>query len=509
MKPVYTDVLVIGTGFGAAAPALRLAEAGAKVVMIEKGPRVQTADFRQTSDPQYLLKYLKGTAGDHLHLTYAEALGGGSGFYEMVSLRAPTPAFEQVDASGRALWPAGIDRRTLDPFYEVAERMLHVAQIPIEEVPKTGLVFALLMKNLGYSVDRCRYAVRGCQGSGFCVTGCVYGAKQSLFLNYLPQAVAAGATIETDLEALTIEPLAARWREGSALGDLPYRYRVTAQQRTGAQELVQFVARVVVLGGGTVGTARLLHASRPHLPLLSEHVGRNIAYNGSVKVAALLPDGVPDADMFTGRTHPGMVSYEFVASRGITVHAVKALPLMLVSAARLRLRGDNREPGFWGDPNVELMRAMRHRMIILDAFGLTPPDAALEFAGDQARVSLPLSKRLRVYHAETKALLESILVRNGCRIVDAAFLDANLLPEQDLAFSTAHQVGSCRMADSREEGVVDARGEVFGYPGLYVSDGAAIPSSLAVNTSLTILANAERIAAGMLARYRLERRAAA
>jgi len=100
MKTLHTDVLIIGTGFGAAAPALRLAQAGAKVTMIEKGPRVQTADFRQTSDPRYLLKYLRGTPGDHLSLTYAEALGGGSGFYEMVSLRAPSVAFDQLDAQG-------------------------------------------------------------------------------------------------------------------------------------------------------------------------------------------------------------------------------------------------------------------------------------------------------------------------------------------------------------------------------------------------------------------------
>jgi cholesterol oxidase len=59
------------------------------------------------------------------------------------------------------------------------------------------------------------------------------------------------------------------------------------------------------------------------------------------------------------------------------------------------------------------------------------------------------------------------------------------------------------MADRPADGVVDASGEVFGYPGLYVSDGAAIPGSLAVNTSLTILANAERIAAGIVARYGL------
>ena len=504
MKTVRTDVLVIGTGFGAAAPALRLAQAGANVVMIEKGPQLQTADFRQTSDPKYILKYLKGISGDHLHLTYAEALGGGSGFYEMVSLRAPTLAFQQLDDAGRLLWPPGVDRPALDPYYDVAERMLHVAQIPIEEVPKTGLVFAQLMKNLGLSVDRCRYAVRGCQGSGFCVTGCVYGAKQALFLNYLPQAVAAGANIETDLEALAIQPIGGiRWRRGCALGELPYRYRVTARRRGGRGELIACVARVVILGGGTVGTAKLLSASRPYLPLLSEHVGRNIAYNGSVRVAALLPDGTPDADMFTGRTHPGMVSYQFLGSHGITVHAVKALPLMLVSAAHLRLRGETPRPDFWGAGNVELMRQLRHRMIILDAFGLTPPGGALQVVAGDATVSLPLTTRLRAYHAETKRILESILVRNGCRMVETDFLDASFLPRDDIHFTTAHQVGSCRMADSKEQGVVDASGEVFGYPGLYVSDGAAIPSSLAVNTSLTILGNAERIAAGLIDRYRL------
>src|SRR5207245_873291 len=179
----------------------------------------------------------RGTPGDHLSLTYAEALGGGSGFYEMVSLRAPSVAFDQMDAQGRRLWPEGVDRAALDPYYDVAERMLHVSQIPLAEVPKTGLVFAQLMKNLGYSVDRARYAVRGCQGSGFCVTGCVYGAKQSLFLNYLPQAVAAGAEIETDLEALSIVPLPGA----------PYRYQVLCRGHTGGRDPVRFVAKLVVL----------------------------------------------------------------------------------------------------------------------------------------------------------------------------------------------------------------------------------------------------------------------
>src|SRR5262245_46561560 len=205
---IKTDVLIIGTGFGAAAPALRLARAGFKVTMLEKGPRIDPfKDFRQTSDPQYLLKYLKGVSSERLSLTYAEAMGGGSGFYEMVSLRAPSVAFNQVDEHGRRLWQAGTDRRARDPYYVIAEEMLHVLQIPLELLPKAGQVFAMMMKRLGYSCDHARYAERGCIGSGFCVTGCIYAAKQSLLLNYLPQAVTAGATIETDTEALRIIPL--------------------------------------------------------------------------------------------------------------------------------------------------------------------------------------------------------------------------------------------------------------------------------------------------------------
>ena len=85
----------------------------------------------------------------------------------------------------------------------------------------------------------------------------------------------------------------------------------------------------------------------------------------------------------------------------------------------------------------------------------------------------------------------------------------SLAPEVGVHFSTAHHVGSCRMADAHSAGVVDGNGEVFGCPGLYVSDGACIPTSLAVNTSLTILANAERTAAAILDRYRLRAPAAA
>jgi choline dehydrogenase-like flavoprotein len=229
MSAMTTDVLVVGSGFGAAAPALRLSEAGASVLMIEKGKNVTPEDFRQTQDPKYLLTHLKGMSSEHVAFTYAEAFGGGSGFYEMVSLRAPSAVFDQTTRDGVRLWPAGITRRTLDPYYDRAEEMLRVEQIEMNDIPKSGMVFSALMKNLGYSCDRARYAVQGCVGSGFCVSGCIFGAKQSLHMNYLPQAKAAGMSVLTETEALDIRPLAPDHEGGSSITS-----RQCAERREGS-----------------------------------------------------------------------------------------------------------------------------------------------------------------------------------------------------------------------------------------------------------------------------------
>lgn len=506
MKNIETDVLVIGSGFGAAAPALRLSRAGLRVLMVEKGPDIVPArDFHQTQDPEYLMRYLKGLTGDAVGFTYAEGLGGGSGFYEMVSLRAPSKTFEQTDSEGRRLWPEEINRKALDPFYDVAERMLHVEQVSEERLPRSGVAFSTLMKNLGYSCDRARYAVRGCLGSGYCVSGCIFGAKQSLHFNYLPEARQSGMEILTDLEARGIRPLSddVAWTRGRTLSpSLPYRYETACFGVRGSEDVV-IRSKAVILGGGTVGTARLLLESRGSLPFLGPHVGRNIAINGSVKTAGILPEGFIEGDMVSGMSHPGVISYQFWEERGITISAAKPLPLQLMVSARLEVRGEPRTPRSWGQPHVDLMKLYRRRMLVLYALGLTPPEAALERTGPgQVRPRMNATPELRRFHKQTKALLESILERNGARLIDARPIDLEGNEIDGLRFDTAHMTGSARMADRPEQGVVDSFGEAFAYPGLFVTDGAAVPSSLGVNSSLTILANAERIAALMVARLR-------
>ncbi len=505
MENTHAEVIIIGSGFGAAAPALRLARAGFQVLVLERGAEIVPArDFRQSQDPKYLLRYIKTVRGDNVNFTYGEGLGGGSGFYESVSLRAPSIAFEQKSAEGHRLWPSGFTRASMDPYYETAERMMHVSQIGRDEIPKTGLAFSLLMKRLGYSVDRVPYSIRGCTGRAFCVAGCTQGAKVTVLETYLDPARRAGATIMTDIEALEIVPLPVSETSESPLrriSEIPFRYLIRCRDRkTGGIRL--FKAKILILGGGTVGTARLLLGSRRELPRLSSHVGKNIAVNGTVKSLGILPEGFIEGDMFTGRSHPGVISYEFLISRGITLSTAKPLPVDAVSYANIVLEGDTRPNAWWGAPKVELMKLYRRRALVLYALGLTTPTAELRCDRNGNVVPrFSLDGQFREYFESTRELLHSIFVRNGAQVVSIRIIDGQGSEYKDHHITTAHMTGSCRMGDSADRGVVDATGEVFNYPGLYISDGAAIPSSLAVNPYLTILANAERVADFLVSWY--------
>jgi len=505
MKTNFTEVLIVGSGFGGAVPALRFATAGFSTIVIEKGPKIDPyRDFKQTQDPKYLLKYLKNLKGKNISLNYVEGQGGGSGFYEMVSLRAPSLIFEQKDEDGQRLWPKDISRKSLDPHYTTGEEMLNVHQIAAKDVPKTGLVFSSLMRNLGYSVDRARYAVKDCMDSGRCVTGCIYGAKQSLLLNYIPMAIKAGARFDSDLDAISITPLRGFNSPGNTIfheNKRHYNYEVLCRN-TESGEQILYRTKILFLAGGTVGTAKLLLASKEFLPQLSKETGKNIAFNGSVKIAGIIPEEYPDADLFTGRSHPGMVSYQFVDSNKIMISSGKPLPLQLFGVARITSKGGKGKKEYWGKNHVELMKKLRKRIIFLIAQGMTPPSAKISLRKNgKLKLSLEITESLKNYYESTKNLLGSIITRNGGKLLNIDFLDGKGSPVKGTNFTSSHQVGSCRMSDSKMNGVVDSMGEIFDYPGIFITDGSAIPSSLIVNSSLTILANAERITEKVLDRY--------
>ena len=107
-----TDVLIIGTGFGGAIPGYYLAAGGARVVMLERGPRVSSAEFTQSMQVGGFNRYVDSIGGNGITVTAGNCVGGSSVTYYAASLRAPSFVFERQGTIGRRIWPASITRST-------------------------------------------------------------------------------------------------------------------------------------------------------------------------------------------------------------------------------------------------------------------------------------------------------------------------------------------------------------------------------------------------------------
>src|SRR5580765_1918597 len=123
-----TDVLIIGTGFGGSIPGYYLAAGGARVVMLERGPRLSSATFTQSLRLDAYTRLVDLVRGTGCDVIAANCVGGGSVVYFAASLRAPSFVFERMGTLAERVWPAAITRSGLDRYYKRAERALPVAQ---------------------------------------------------------------------------------------------------------------------------------------------------------------------------------------------------------------------------------------------------------------------------------------------------------------------------------------------------------------------------------------------
>jgi cholesterol oxidase len=134
--------------------------------------------------------------------------------------------------------------------------------------------------------------------------------------------------------------------------------------------------------------------------------------------------------------------------------------------------------GIDGSPGQVVAAPTGDELTLSPAFGVSTIDYGLD-------------EQTKQLYADARRICGEIVDRMGGRLLD---LIMNPSPSHDETAFFAHPLGTARMADTPELGVVNADGEVFGYPGLYVADSAAVPTALGVNPSLTIAALAERVA---------------
>ncbi|MGB9736662.1 MAG: FAD-dependent oxidoreductase, partial [bacterium] len=292
------DAIIIGSGFGGAIPALRLAQANKKVLVLEQGRVFTEKDFKQTWDFKYSSQFMSVTTSDDYNSFFRAGmvLGGGSVVFSGLMNRSPSETFDFVDYNGYKVWPDAINRQVLDPYYDMVESMMQIRQVTWNEVSKTGGMFAKLLDNVGLTCDRARYPYVNCRQCGYCEAGCIYGAKQSLMHNYIPQAQAAGAEFRTECRAMLIQP-----------NTNGYTVSYTGPDNT----MSSVQGTIVILAGGAIYTPELLLRSKQYLPNLSDQVGKNFHNNGGIRFGIELPDGLPSIECYKGMDSAGVMTYAF------------------------------------------------------------------------------------------------------------------------------------------------------------------------------------------------------
>ncbi|GAA3600714.1 GMC family oxidoreductase [Kribbella ginsengisoli] len=495
------DVVVIGSGFGGAIPAYHCAAAGARVVILERGPRLNTSQFAQDMAIGSYTRTIDTIIGDGITVLAGNCVGGSSVVYFAASLRAPSFVFDRHGGQGQRLWPAAISRAALDPWYDRVEAALPVAQQAWTDVSYAGGVFAAACARAGRTCNPVPVAVdlERCTNCNWMLSGCVFDAKRSLLHNYLPAAEAAGAQIRPLHEVQMISP---------ALTP-NFRYRVTALRYdtdglVAATECME--AKVVVLAAGAVGTPIILQRSAVLLGSMPRAVGRYFSGNGDrVSVAVMNDDRVRNVLRLS--TSAGSGYDAFPVGKAITAMTFDRLDGSRPEFERFALQQIyfppmtnllGAAPGWWGPSKKQMRQRWRSWLTILamtedeneGSFGLPPP------VGSFTRIAPALalgsmsyrpSPDTRLGWALADAELKAVMERDGLATVTPWHEEAG-------GVVTAHPLGSCRIGDDPETSALDSRHELRGHPGLFVTDAAAVPTTLCVNPSLTVAALAERAA---------------
>ncbi|UCE00826.1 MAG: GMC family oxidoreductase [Chloroflexota bacterium] len=511
------DVIVIGSGFGGSVSSLRLSEKGYRVAVLEQGRLFRGEDHQKMRDSTRELLWLP-KLGLHgcfsqrffrdVNVVAGVGVGGGSLVYAAVLLE-PKRAFYQDPA-----WAdLGIDwEAELRPHFQTAAKMLGRVSCPTADIQDAWLRQTADVMGAGETYGAAPLGIffgpqeevpdpyfhgegplrHGCTYCGACLAGCTYNAKNTLDKNYLYLAESKGAKIIPQRKATLIRPI-----EGG------YEVETVNPLNPKGNPYPPLRANMLVLSAGVLGTLELLMRSREAgaLPSLSPTLGSQVRTNSEAITAVLAEE--EEIDLTKGPAissdfHPNAFthitqnrvppSYWFmklyasplIDSDHALRRALRSLGCFLLnplrSTASLRVRKD------W-HKRITLISTMQNRDNQL-AFtwgrslftGFKPGLRSVRPPGETAPTYIP----------------EANLAARSYALVSGGIPYNSLIESVFNMSVTAHILGGCPIGADINRGVIDTNQQVFGYPGLYVIDGSALPANVGVNPSLTITALAER-----------------
>jgi len=510
------DFVVVGSGFGGSVAALRLAEKGYSVCVLEAGKRWHPSDFPKSNwairkflwapaagchgiQRIWLLKDFMGLGG--------AGVGGGSLVCAMVLMQPLDPFYHdpqwvELDPDWKA---------TLAPHYQMAKKMLGVAKFPkITEADKVLAEYAadigrsdhfapaevgVFFGEPGVTVPDPYFggegpARTGCDFSGACMIGCKTGGKNTLDKNYLYFAEKLGARIvpETLVTAIQPDPM-----EG---------YLVSSRKATSVFTRGRQVwhARQVVIGAGTLSTLSLLLRCKQRglLPNLSSRLGYKFRTNSEVLCGARADRR--DIKYCEGTAITSILQISDATSVEVTRYP-EGSDVMGVLAQVLTDGGSK-----WGRILTFLCQCLSrppHFLKSLWIFGWASRSIILlvmQVYDNSLRILLKRNRlmpwRWRLSSESPQGGIPTYIpeANNAARAVAKKI---NGIPQGSISEVllnrplSAHMLGGCPISAAPDQGVVDKYGKVFGHEGLYIVDGSIMPANLGVNPALTILALAE------------------
>jgi len=544
------DAVVVGSGFGGSVAAYRLAEAGRATVLLERGrpyppgsfarnPYEMGRAFWEPKDELFGLFDVKSFR--KLEAIVSSGVGGGSLIYANVLLRKDERWFVKdspLPGGGYEHWP--IDRADLEPHYDAVERMLTPAPSPYPDLPKAKALREAAQA-LGLEVFHPPLAVSfaptpddapamkqvipapyygnlhqvtrlTCRLCGECDIGCNEGAKNTLDHTYLSAAVHHGADVRPSCEVIGIAPLRAG---GYSVDYVEYGDPVEdGGPRTRSPRRIH--TDRLFLAAGALGTTTLLLRNRVNLPGLSRALGTRFCGNGDLLTFAMgartdtasgamrLIDGshgpvittsvrVPDALDGDPDDHRGY----YVQEAGFPEFANWLIETTQVTSSLQRAAAVVREILLhrWRGQNESTISAEVARLVgegrlgssslPLLGMGRDVADGRVVLTDGEIDIDWSTSTSMRYFSAMRETM------RAMSDELGAEFHDNPLWWTRRVV--TVHPLGGAPMGRSPHDGLVDVHGEVFGHPGLFVLDGAAMPGPVGPNPALTIAANADRI----------------
>lgn len=516
----HYDVIVIGSGFGGSVAAMRAAEKGYRVAVMESGKRWPDDMIPKTSwnvrkflwQPEIeMFGVQRIEVLDDVLILSGAGVGGGSHVYANTLYVPPRRFFDAPEWAGITDWAD-----ELAPYVDQARRMLGVVRVPYmpTDVDRYMRQVAEEM-GIGHTFNRAPVGVyfgtpdeevddpyfggvgprrRGCVNCGDCMIGCGRNAKNKLTVNYLYLAEKLGADVHELHEVYEVEKL-----DGGGFEVLTrhpgWVHRAARAQRR------RYTADQVIVAAHAYGTAKLLlHMQyKDKLRGMSSELGQRARTNSEqlLSVNRSYPEWKDDPEKI--HITPGAVSItsgvwpdEMTSIEPVYYGVGSNLMAFMLSYHQ---RGDQKHP------TLNLLKALvthpgnvlrgsdprnwSERMAVLLCMQADDTSLNLYWKNGMLRSRKGSVKSPPVHIPVVEEYADRLAERMGSQQYAMLFESINRT-------ASAHFIGGMPIGDNAEHGAVDPYQRVFGQPGLHIMDGSVMPSNPGVNPSLTITAMAER-----------------